>query len=309
MSSELAPIVIFAFDRPEHLRITLEHLSRNKLADSSTLYILCDGPKPDSSDERKKRIQQVKEVADSRDWAGKVIVESSPVNRGLAKSILAGVTKIVNEYGKVIVLEDDLRIGEGFLTFMNSALNQYVDEDQVKQVSGFCFPFEVDDPTGSFFIPVTNTIGWGTWHRAWQEVDFEAKGYEVLKTDAAMMRRFNLDDSYKYSKILIGQLEQGKNDSWGILLWWSVFKNDGIVLYPGYSQIQHNDFGNQGVHKSNFDHYDMPDWSAEFRDFSFRDDVSVSAPEFSRMKRYIRTHTRTTLAGLIKKILARLGMR
>ena len=110
-----------------------------------------------------------------------------------------------------------MRIGEGFLTFMNSALNQYVDEDQVKQVSGFCFPFEVDDPTGSFFIPVTNTIGWGTWHRAWQEVDFEAKGYEVLKTDAAMMRRFNLDDSYKYSKILIGQLEQGKNDSWGIL--------------------------------------------------------------------------------------------
>ena len=302
MSSELAPIVVFAFDRPEHLRITLEHLSRNKLADASTLYIFCDGPRPDSSDERKKRIEQVKEVADSRQWAGNVIVESSSVNRGLAKSILAGVTKVVSEYGKVIVLEDDLRIGEGFLTFMNRGLNKYVNNDQVKQISGFCFPFEIDDPSGSFFMPVTNTIGWGTWEKSWREVDFEAKGYEVLKSDAAMMRRFNLDDSYMYSKILIGQLEQKKNDSWGILLWWSVFKNDGLVLYPGYTFIQHNDFGNQGVHKSNFDHYDMRDWSDKYREVSIESPIETNPKAFGNMKAYIRKHTRMTPRKFMEKL-------
>ena len=43
--TNLAPIIVFCYNRPWHVEQTLEALSRNELADQSTLYIYCDRQK------------------------------------------------------------------------------------------------------------------------------------------------------------------------------------------------------------------------------------------------------------------------
>lgn len=301
VNDRLSPVVMFAYDRPEHTRITLEHLARNRLANQSHLFVFCDGPKPGASEDRIKRIEQVHEVVGSKPWTAQVTIRRAEQNKGLAKNVMEGVSELVEQFGTLICLEDDLKIGKGFLEYMNTALAKYADAEQVKQISGFQFPFEIADPHAAFFMPVTNTIGWGTWKRAWDEVDVTAHGWEKLKSDKTLRRAFNLDGAYDYFRILIGQLEQSKNDSWAILYWWSVFQRNGLVLYPGYSLIQHNDFGNAGVHKSDFDLYDIPGWHDDHDVTRFPDALTVNEEAFRKHRQYLRKHTRLTFKKIWHK--------
>ena len=291
MGQQLAPIVLFAYNRPAHTEITLEYLSRCRLSKDSHLIIFCDGPKPNMSNIGLENLELVRKIAKSKKWAGKVTVHEHDVNKGLAKNVIEAVTDTVEKYGKVIALEDDLKVGKGFLEYMNQALYQYKDENRVKQISGFLFPIDLPADGSAFFLPVTNTIGWATWKRAWDEVDLTASNYENLKTNRTLRRKFNLDNSYNYYKILINQVERGKNDSWAILYWWSVFKNDGLVLFPSYPLVQHDDFGNEGTHKSNFDHYDTPNWNDNQNITTFPKQLAVDVLAFEKLKRYNKAYT------------------
>ena len=63
-------------------------------------------------------------------------------NFGLANNIIDGVTSIVNEFGRIIVLEDDLLTSPYFLKFMNEALSLYEDEERVISVHGYIYPIK-----------------------------------------------------------------------------------------------------------------------------------------------------------------------
>ena len=145
--SKLAPILVFCYNRPWHVEQTLEALSRNELADQSVLYIYCDGPKPDASDEMRQRIVEVRQVVRKRQWCKEVHIVEAEKNKGLANSIIDGVTEVVNRYGKVFVLEDDLVSSPYMLKFVNQALDYYQDYAGV-------FSFSVNrPPLGKMHIP------------------------------------------------------------------------------------------------------------------------------------------------------------
>ena len=111
----LSPVIIFNYNRPDHSLRTWEALSQNELAKDTELYLYCDGPKENASDEMKKRIAdlhvQAKQYAIDALKAGKfkaVHVVCAEQNKGLANSIIGGVTEVINKHGRAIVLEDDL---------------------------------------------------------------------------------------------------------------------------------------------------------------------------------------------------------
>src|SRR4051812_15045454 len=105
--SELAPIALFVYNRPEHTRQTLEALSKNDLADQSILYVYADGPRDTATPDQHKAIREVRDLVVSKKWCKDVILYAFDSNRGLANSVINGVTEIVNRHGRVIVLEDD----------------------------------------------------------------------------------------------------------------------------------------------------------------------------------------------------------
>ncbi len=249
----LAPIVLFCYNRPRHTEKTLIALSNNFLADQSQLIVFCDGPKQDATEEQRSKILQVREVVKGRKWCKDVIVCESIENKGLANSVIEGVTQTINKYGKVIVLEDDLLTAKGFLKYMNEALDKYADYDNVMQISGHQFPlWNWKRKKESFFLPVTTSWGWGTWKRAWDKFDHEAIGFNELESNSELKYKFNLNGSYPYSDILKMQMnnsmKESKIDSWAIKWWWSVFRSNGIILFPDKTLINNVGYGIDATH-------------------------------------------------------------
>lgn len=299
---KLAPIILFTYNRPEHTRITLEFLSKCDLADQSKLYVFCDGPKAGASQETIDKINEVHEVLRSKQWTKEVEVIISKENKGLYKNVTEGVSKVIAKHKKCICIEDDLMISTGFLKFMNEALDKYKNETIVKQVSGFLFPVDIKKEQSSFFMPLSNTIGWGTWKRVWDEVDFNATGYENLKTDIEQRKKFNLDGTYNFYKMLNRQMSDEGYGSWGIIFWWMVFKTKGIVAYPDYSLIQHNDFDHSGQHASDDTYYNHEVWDGTYEIKHLSEDLIHNSSYFNLIKNHLKKRSKYTVSNVLIKI-------
>lgn len=246
MTVEYAPIVLFIYNRAEHTQKTLEALAQNILADQSDLFIFADGPKENASEEQLLKIKKTREVAKSQKWCKEVTVIESEKNKGLAASVIAGVTEIVNKYGSVIVLEDDLITSPYFLKYMNDALNVYKDEEKVACIHGYVEEHTKKLPE-TFFLKGADCWGWATWKRAWDI--FNPNGKELLEQLHANKceKHFNFDNTFPYVKMLEEQIA-GKINSWAIRWLSSAYLNDMYCLYPNKSLVINDGFDGSGIH-------------------------------------------------------------
>ena len=249
--SKLAPIIVFCYNRPWHVEQTLEALSRNELADQSVLYIYCDGPKPDASDEMRQRIVEVRQVVRKRQWCKEVYIVETEKNKGLANSIIDGVTEVVNRYGKVFVLEDDLVSSPYMLKFVNQALDYYQDYAGV-------FSFSVNrPPLGKMHIPEdypydvfaslrSFSTGWGTWKDRWEKVDWSMDDFDRCKQNPDMLRALcRLGDDFPP---MMQMQEDGKIDSWAVRFSFAHFKYHAVAILPCKSYVTNIGFDGTGTH-------------------------------------------------------------
>lgn len=248
----LAPIVLFVYNRPELTLKTLEALSSNRHAERSILYIYADGPKPNATEEQKKKIEEVRSIAGSRKWCKEVNIITSTENKGLAGSVITGVTAVLERHNKVIVLEDDILVSPSFLSYMNSALNYYQSSDQVASVHAYSYP--VPGLPEFYFLTGADCWGWGTWKRAWQ--CFERDGRLLLRRleEGGKTEGFDMDGAFSYSGMLRDQIA-GKNDSWAVRWHASAYLAGMLTLYPGVSFVQNIGLDGSGTHSAAEDHF------------------------------------------------------
>lgn len=240
----LAPIAVFAYSRPEHLRLTLQRLSACDSFADSPITIFIDGPRtPDKAELVSAVINVSKAVLGSN-----ADIRASTKNQGLARAITGGVGNLLAKHGRVIVLEDDLEVAPCFLDYMNSGLERYADESAVYQVSGHMF--DVPEFVGmnqAMLLPLTTTWGWGTWSRAWKQYDPMATGWEQLRRDRTLRRMFDLGGTYPFSQMLQTQMLKGL-DSWGVRWYWSVFRMNGLGVFPSESLVRNHGQDGSGTH-------------------------------------------------------------
>lgn len=235
-----APIILFVYNRPDHTLRTLKALENNNLASDSELFIYADAAKNEQS---KAAVEQVREII-SRNWKFKtvtLILRES--NCGLAANVIDGVTKIVEQYGQVIVLEDDLVTSPFALEYFNDALNLYRHQDQVMQISGYGYPVkDIETLPETFFFRVANSWGWATWDRAWSHFNSDINNLTDDFT-SEQIHQFSIEGKENFWK-QVKEFKAGKINSWAIRWYASVFKNNGLVLYPRNSLTQN--IGNDG---------------------------------------------------------------
>ncbi len=249
----LSPIVLFVYNRPWHTEQTLNALKQNSLAEQSSLYILCDGPKKNASKEELNSIKETREIIKQQQWCKEVIIEEKQENWGLAKSIIDGVTRIVNKHGKIIVLEDDIVTSIGFLKYMNDALNLYKEEEKVMHISGYMYPNK-DNLPETFFFNVPLCWGWATWQRAWS--NFNEDGVNLWKTIASdkdwnTFNKFGGD----YLQFQLAFNIVGKMKTWFIKWHASLFLLDAFSLFPQQSLVKNIGFDRSGEHSEENDAY------------------------------------------------------
>lgn len=241
----LAPIILFVYNRPWHTEQTLNALSQNELADESVLYIYSDGQKENAKQEDLEKIQRVREMIRTKKWCKEVHIIESEENKGLADSIIDGVTEIVNKHGKIIVLEDDIVTSRGFLKYMNDALNLYENEERVMHISGYMFPVKARLPE-TFFYNATSSWGWATWKMSWNYLDTNTKYlYNTLK-ERNLFEKFDYKNRYGFLRQLSDNIDN-KLSTWAIKWHTSVFLKNGLSLHPHQSlvnNIGHDSSGN-----------------------------------------------------------------
>ena len=238
----LSPIVLFVYNRPWHTQQTIEALQKNTLAGESELFIYSDAPK---SEEDREKVQAVREYTHSVEGFKKVTIIEREKNWGLADSIIDGVTEIVNKYGKIIVLEDDLVTSPVFLEYMNDGLERYKNEDMVASIHGYIYP--ILDLPDLFFIKGADCWGWATWKRAW--AIFEGDGKKLLSKlkQRQMEKEADFNGCYGYTQMLRDQIT-GKNNSWAVRWYMSAFLKGMVTLYPGKSYIHNIGNDESGTH-------------------------------------------------------------
>jgi hypothetical protein len=244
-----APIVLFTYRRLWHTKQTVEALQNNLYADQSELIIFSDGAK-NEKDEIK--VKEVREYLKTIKGFKKIEIIERDKNWGLANNIIDGITKVVNQYGKVIVLEDDLVTSPYFLKFMNDGLNMYEEEEKVISVHGYVYP--IKGLPEIFFLRGADCWGWATWKRGWDL--FEEDGKKLLDEleKRKLTKLFDFNGAYPYTKMLKDQVE-GKVDSWAIRWYASAFIHEKLTLYPGISLVKH--IGDLGTHVKDSSLFDV----------------------------------------------------
>jgi hypothetical protein len=241
--TDCAPIALFVYNRPWHTRQTVEALLNNELASDSDLIVFSDAARDSAAGAAVCEVRRfVESVAGFRSL--KIVARAS--NLGLAGSIIEGVTSVCNEYGRVVVVEDDLVTAPSFLGFMNQSLRMYEGDAAVGSIHGYWYPMDRQLPA-TFFLRGASCWGWATWSRAWRL--FEPDGSKLL---AELRRRnltdlFDLDGAIAYTQMLKNQIA-GKVDSWAIRWHAAMFLADRLQLSPRQSLVRNIGFDGTGTH-------------------------------------------------------------
>lgn len=295
---DLAPIVLFVYNRPWHTRQTLEALSKNILADKSNLFIYADGPKENATEEQITKIKEVRQIIREKKWCKEIEIIEREKNLGLANSVISGVTEIVNKFLKIIVLEDDLITSKYFLKFMNDGLEFYKDEEKVISIHGYVYPVKKKLPE-TFFLKGADCWGWATWKRGWSLFENDAKKLLDEIILKKLHTEFDFNGSYPFTKMLKAQVENNI-DSWGIKWYASAFLNHKFTLYPCVSFIQNIGHDNSGRHSGKTNKF----FSTLAKDpVTIKSiPVEINQEAFTSFQKYFLSHQPGILARFIDKI-------
>ena len=242
-----APIALFVYNRPIHTQRVIEALQKNVHAELSDLYIFSDGARSGDED----IVNEVRDLVKKTEGFKSVTVVERPSNYGLAKSVISGVTQLNKEYGHVIVFEDDVVSSPYTLKYFNDALEKYKDTPKVMHVGAFMYAIDTKGLPETFFVRHISSQCWATWDRAWQY--FEPDIDKIIQQfDEKKKFAFELDGAMNFWKHVM-EFKHGKNNSWAIRWYASVFLKGGLGLQTSVSMVDNIGHDGSGVHseKSN----------------------------------------------------------
>jgi hypothetical protein len=240
-----APILLFTYKRLDVLKQTVDALKNNYLASDSDLFIFSDGAKciQDESIVNEIRVY-LRQVTGFKN----ISITESKTNKGLANSIINGVSEIIDQYESAIVLEDDLITTANFLLFMNAGLEAYRNKKGIFSISGYSFNLGIDpeNKSDAYFLNRGWSWGWATWKDRWKKVDWEVKSYDKFVNDNNAKKEFAKGGS-DLNKMLEKQMK-GKLDSWAIRWFYHQFYMGGLTVYPVLSKVYNAGFDKDATH-------------------------------------------------------------
>jgi glycosyltransferase involved in cell wall biosynthesis len=253
-----APVAIFTFNRPKHTKSMLAALARNHQASQTDVVVFSDGP---------RSVADANAVASVRDLVRKTdgfktlrLVERAS-NFGLARSIITGVSQLLETHDSIIVLEDDLLTSSGFLSFMNEALARYRDDRSAFSVTGHTFPQKYlripDDYAFDTYAGVRcSSWSWGTWRDRWARVDWDMTYYGAFCQNPELQTEFNRGG--QDMTILLHKQQRGEINSWAIRFCYAHTANRMHCIYPVRTLVKNIGLDNSGTHSKPDPRFEHP---------------------------------------------------
>jgi hypothetical protein len=301
--TQIAPVALFVYNRPEHTEQAIKALRENDLASKSDLFIFADGAKNEAG---REAVRKVRLIARSIDGFKSTTVVERDCNLGLSKSIIGGVTQLCTEYGRAIAVEDDVMTAPDFLTFLNYALDRYEGEPEIFSVSGFNYPMVAPAtyPYDVFFSPRSACWGWATWRNRWNRADWSISDFREFIADREQRRRFNRggDD---LTWLLTRQMA-GRVDSWDIVWAYTHFRQDAVAMFPVVSKAYNIGLDGSGVHCRRAPFSQVPLGSCADSTYRFPETVQLD-PYF--VEEIHRLHRRPLAKKIARYLLDSVGFK
>ena len=279
-----SPIVIFAFNRPVAVKNTVASLQRNPESKDSDLYIFVDGPRIGRKDEEDK-VNEVRNFVKNISGFKSLHYSFSERNRGLAESVINGVTEVLNQYGSVIVVEDDLVLMPNFLNYMNQGLARYKDDNRVMSVCGHSC--KVTPPKGypfsAYFFTRSSSWGWGTWKNRWEGVDWQLNDWTAVEANRKSFVQSQGSDVFK----MLRDWKYGKNHSWAIRFCYAQYVTNRLSVIPCKSFVNNNGFDGDGTNCKRYSRFKFElDEREERLSFVWPTDVRLNSSIYRQAKWY-----------------------
>lgn len=270
---KLVPICLFTYKRLNETQQTVEALKKNYLASESELFIFSDGPKNEIDNEQ---IQNVREFIRGISGFKKITIYEAIYNKGLANSIISGVSQILKEHDKVIVLEDDLITSPNFLDFMNQALNFYENNPKIHSISGYTLDLpSLKNCSIDYYLGYrSSSWGWGTWKEKWESVDWDVSKYKKFKRNPYRQIKFMRGGS-DLPHMLSNQMK-GKIDSWAIRWCFDQFLKNQLTVFPTISKVISIGFNKNATHTKNTKRFLTSLDKGEKRIFNFDETLLIN---------------------------------
>ena len=297
-NNQNAAICLFTFNRLEETIKTVEALKLNFLAENYHLNIFSDGPR---SEQEKLKVNKVREYLHLIDGFKSVSIIEAKENKGLAKSIIEGVSLILEFNDSVIVLEDDLITSPNFLDFMEQSLDFYRNDENIISVSGFTLNMPSLPVNKDYYFGYrASSWGWGTWKDRWNSVDWEISDYEVFKVNREEKKRFKKGGS-DLVRMLNNQMN-GNIDSWGIRFCYNQFKKNQKTVFPTISKLSNIGFGDDATHTAGATRFKTRLDYENKRDFKFEKYSKMDQTLVKEFAHFFSTSTilLEKIKGLIK---------
>lgn len=282
----LAPLIIFTYNRLDTLEHVITNLKNNLLAINTEIFIFSDYAKNENS---KKEVLELRKYLHKISGFKSVNIIERKENYGLAKNIIEGVSEIINKYGKVIVLEDDLITSKNFLCYMNQALDFYEDDKRIFAISGYTgnLPSLKNLKDEGYLSYRPSSWGWATWKEEWDNNDWEVKDFDKFIKNKDCIKKFN-QGGIDMTRMLKSCME-GKNHSWAIRWSYTMYKLDKYCFYPKISKIQNIGFGEDATNCKGVDIYQTSLDNSKNCNFKFDKDIQLNkqlAKEFAYVFSY-----------------------
>lgn len=295
-----APIIVFVYNRADHFVQVYNALAACKEAKDSELFIFSDGAKNEAGKDKVNEVRAaVDAIKDSGDFKS-VTVTESPVNKGLAASVIAGVTDVINKYGKAIVVEDDCVVSPHFLGYINNALGYYENNKKIGSIAGYTPMIDLPNnyKNDVFAAYRSCSCTWATWKDRWAGVDWELKDIKVFYNSPKLIRRLNLNGSDRFIRLY--RQTKGNGSSWSVRFGAHLVKNNLLTVYPRYSYIANIGCDESGVHSKAEDNEKMRvDLSKAIENPAFTD-VEID----SRIQKIMKNHYSYGIISEAKKFIA-----
>ncbi len=248
MTKDYAPVVVFAYNRSDKLKNCIKYLENCPEARYTDLYIFCDGYKGDRDRDDVLNVHSFAHEYAIHSEFRTVTVRTQEINRGLAASIIGGVTEVINEYGRVIVVEDDLIVLPSFLKFLNEGLDHYQNDKKFGSISAFTYPMKclTDYDKDMYATRKAECWGWATWADRWDDAKWKDVDY------SGYFRNLKLRLSFERLEAGIERLMylqyKGRIDSWAVRWIYYLFQNGQLTVYPSRSRVINDGFDGSGTH-------------------------------------------------------------
>ena len=240
-----SPIIIFVYNRLDHLNRLFNSLDKNNLFKKSKILVFSDGPKHEIDI---NKIDKVRELLKKRLNPQNSEIIENHVNLGLSKNVIGGLNKTFKIYDRAIILEDDLELSPFFLNYMNDALNLYANSENVASISGYMYPIAPKKFSNNyFFLKLIESWGWGTWKRAWNIFENDSLQLKKKIDEKQLANQFNFESGISYYKMLTDNIN-GLNDSWAVRWYASIFLKNMNTLFPSKSFVKNIGVDDSGEH-------------------------------------------------------------